>query len=270
VKTFISLALAGLLTSTALAVVSVQVYRADEQTPLEWVDPNIPDVYRDIMVGTRLTLFVVSDAPASIWSGGLWVSWDDWNRGTIAGRGYNEEDINFDGSVLPASGRITHILDSPTENGMDFTMSIDTAMAGEWFVLDYHAEALGTCNVGLYSVQPGDELPHDFNYLFDKPPLGDNTWIQGLSFNHVPSRDHNEDSRVDFADFAIWATRWNEPALADPNMAPPSDPNMAPPSDPNEHGAIDARDLALFCTYWLERTDVNEPATKPNVPGTAL
>ncbi len=261
-KTFISLALAGLLTSTALAVVSVQVYRGDEQTPLEWVDPNIPDVYRNIMVGTRLTLFVVSDAPASIWSGGLWVSRDDWNRGTIAGRGYNDQTINYDGSVLPASGRIAHVFDSPTENGMDFSISIDEALAGEWFVLDYRAEALGTCNVGLYSAQPEAESPHDFNYLFDVPPPGNNVWIQGLSFNHAPSQDRNDDTTVNFVDFAIWATQWNEPALADPNMATPS--------DANEPSTIDARDLALFCTYWLERTDANEPATEPNVPGTAL
>ncbi len=45
-----SLALAGLLASTALATLSLQVYRADEQTPLLPADPNIPDVYQDIMV----------------------------------------------------------------------------------------------------------------------------------------------------------------------------------------------------------------------------
>jgi hypothetical protein len=262
VKTFISLVLVILLTSTALAVVSVQVYRGDEQTPLEWVDPNIPDLYRDIMVETRLTLFVISDTPVYTWGGGLHVSWDDWNIGTVVGRGDAADPRNYDDSVLPASGREAHAMYNLGDSGVSISLDIDTALAGEWFVLDYHAEALGTCNVGLYSAQPEAESPHDFNYLFDEPPLGNNVWIQGLSFNHVPSQDHNGDTTVNFVDFAIWATQWNELVLADPNTATPI--------DPNEPSTIDARDLALFCTYWLERTDANEPAAEPNVPGTAL
>ncbi|MCJ7729293.1 MAG: hypothetical protein MUO27_05395, partial [Sedimentisphaerales bacterium] len=50
--------------------ISTRVYFRDSNTPLELADPNVPWVYRDIMVGTRLTIIVDSNASGS-WSGGL-------------------------------------------------------------------------------------------------------------------------------------------------------------------------------------------------------
>jgi len=255
VRTFIFLALAGLLTSTALAAVSVQVYRADERTPLEWADPNIPDVYQDIMVGTRLTLFVVSDANATTWSGGLQQSWDDWSKGPLAGRGYREITRNYDGSILPASGQETYIYKSPSSDGMCLSLSVDTALAGEWIVLEYHAQTLGTSNIGVYGIEPG-ELPPGYHPILGDPPPGRSVWIQGLSFNHVPTRDYDGDSVVNFADFALWANQWQETIVPDPNMATPGDLNA--------DDAVNTADLALFCDFWLERAGAPEPACEPN------
>ena len=75
-KKLLVLVLAVALTSVAAAKVWVTVYQYDGKTPLAAVDANHPDVYRDIMVGTRLTLVISSDT-ADKWSGNLELSWDD-------------------------------------------------------------------------------------------------------------------------------------------------------------------------------------------------
>jgi hypothetical protein len=252
----LTLTLAMLMVSTAAAAVSVQVYRADEATPLEWADPNIADVFRDIMVGTRLALFFISDTEEIMWSGGIQISWDDWARGTVTGRGYNEITRNYDGSILPALSKDTFICDSPGSNAMHISLGIDTGLVGEWIVLDYQAQALGTCSMGVYAVEAGGVSP-GFNPMLDDPPPARNVWIQALSFNHVPSRDYSGDAIVNFTDFAVWAARCHEPIVLDPNSTTPEE-------DLNGDDIVDGTDLALFCEYWLERTDLPETVEDPN------
>jgi hypothetical protein len=256
-----------LLASTSFAAVSVHVYRADEQTPLKWVDPNIPDVYRDIMVGTRLTLFVVSDTALPSWSGGLRIRWDDWNRGTVAARGYNEDTSNYEGSILPACGLdYGFVSNSPDDSSVKFSLAtFDPCAVGGWFVLDYCAEAVGTCIVGVFGVQ-ADEIPDEINPQYrDEPPPAGKVWTQFLSFNHVPSRDYDGDSTVNFVDFALWADQWREISLSDPNAPDPIAPNTPVTSDLNADGTVGLADLGLFCEYWLERTDIVELRPDPNV-----
>jgi len=72
------------------------------------------------MVGTRLVILLSSDTPGYYWtltspegpmcSGGtLQIPPDDWERGlgTLTGRGYNKQSMNYDGSCLPAAGQAT-------------------------------------------------------------------------------------------------------------------------------------------------------------------
>jgi len=256
VRASISLALVGFLASSVLAGVSAHVYRADEITPLTWADPNIPDVYQDIMVGTRLTVFVGSDTAMPHWSGGLLISWEDSERGTLSGRGYNEQTGNHEGSILEASGVLTFV-NGPKrkEFGVGINLSVESATVGEWIVLDYHAEAIGICDVELYSDKPIEDLPGDW-------PPAETLWIQGLTFNHVASRDHNDDDIVNFEDFAMFADQWRSMAPADPNVG------LAP--DPNAVAVVDIADLTLFCEYWLQRTDIEDPLSEPNTPSTEL
>lgn len=257
-----------LLASTAFAAVSVHVYRADEETPLEWVDPNTPDVYRDIMVGTRLTFFFVSDVVVSTWSGGLRIPWDDWNRGTVTARGYNEDTFNYEGSILPACGLgYGYLSESQDGNGFKFGLGVyDPCAAGEWAVLDYRAKALGSCTVGVFGVDC-DGVPPEIDPRFGgEPPPAGRVWTQALSFNHVPSRDYNGDSMVDFVDFALWADRWQEISFPDPNAPDPNAPNLPAAHDLNADAMIGLADLGLFCDYWLERTDTVQLMPDPNVP----
>ena len=255
-KAVVSAVLIGAIAATSLAGVRARVYRADEVTPLPWADPNIPDVYQDIMVGTRLTILVGTDEALSLWSGGLLMQWEDWDRGILAGRGYNEETGKFEGSILGASSEDMLVVDNPSPQDMRFTFRVDYPVVGEWLVLDYYALATGNCDVGLYTTDPAHEVPDDFNPKFDDPPPGRTHWLQGLTFNHVPSRDYNDDDVVDFADFALLAGQWRGTV--------PADPNATAKADLDGDEAVELADLAMFCDYWLERTDIVDPNSEPN------
>lgn len=272
-KRFIATACIVLATSTAGAAVSAHVYRADEQTPLPWADPNVPDVYRDIMVGTRLAIFITSDEGGT-WYGELRNSLSKWAIGSVSGREEDPEAWGYEGSVLPAAdhrGTLVADYHGPgDERGLWFDCAAST-IAGEWFVVDYLAKAVGTCDLGLYAAEETTDLPSGIEPGPDDVPTVDIVTIQSLSFNHVPSRDLNLDDIVDFVDFALLADRWKT-RPPDPNQLQATavvDPNTSPSPDLNADDVIDTADLVLFCTYWLERTDVNQPAADPNAPGGA-
>ncbi len=86
-KRFWVLALAAAMTPIAAARVWVTVYQYDGKTPLAAVDANHPTVYRGIMVGTRLTLVISSDANDP-WGGELVLPLDDSPYAKLSGRGY--------------------------------------------------------------------------------------------------------------------------------------------------------------------------------------
>jgi hypothetical protein len=268
-----------LFASAALAAVSATVYLADEQTPLPFTDPNTPGVYRDIMAGTRLTIFVSSDTNEP-WSGRFWHSWENAAIGAVAGRDGDPNTLGYGASVLPAAGeRNVRVADFANQmgTGLDLLPARE-AVPGEWFVVDYHARAVGDCELGLYEIkEPGDQPVDWFPGLGEEPPPAQFVAIQGFTFHHVPSRDFHPDHLVNFADFAVLAGAWqavpldpNEPDAStseDPNQPgppAPQDTNVVLNPDLNADGVVGAPDLALFCEYWLERTDVNEPPTDPN------
>jgi hypothetical protein len=105
------------------------------------------------------------------------------------------------------------------------------AYPGDWFVVDYYAQQAGFCVVEFYDSSTGVD-----------------TLIQTLSFTHVPSRDFNRDSIVDFQDFARFAAQWRS-AASDPSSGPTADLDL------DADGRVDLADLASFCRYWLEQID---------------
>lgn len=246
-----SLILVGLLGSTVAAGISAHVFLADEATPLALADPNVPDVYRDIMVGTRLAIVVTSDM-ASGWGGALWLSRANLDTGIVSARGDNPAYpfFSYEGSCLPAAGTNALVTAAADASGLSFhLLSSWDAVPGPWFILDYQAKAVGECSVGLYGyaastdvvTEPNPDDPGD-------PPPFEAVLIQVLSFQHVVSRDCNADTLVNFADFAVLAGRWRQTFVSDPNET------MA--VDLNGDDRIDVCDLVLFSDYWLERTDV--------------
>lgn len=243
--------------SVASAEVFVTVYRCDGKTPLAPKDPNTPHVYTDIMVGTRLVLIVSSDKPwpQNYWWGSLLCSEDDWERGKLLGRGYDPNSLNknYRGSYLPAAGLERPGGHSPLVtfhrytwlNSIGFELrTVYGATTGDWFILDYDAEDIGLCNVGLF----------DYDLSFDVPK-------ETHTFNHVPSRDFDGNGIVNFADFASMASHWRQ--SADPNSA------VRRPWDINASQLVNLSDLAIFADYWLVRTDC-AAASEPNAPAGGL
>jgi len=222
------------IASVSAAEVFVHVFRCDGKTPAPLADPNVPNAYGDIMVGTRLVLLVSSDT-GGIWWGGLQLTWDDWERGQLTGRGSdsNSPPLNCRDSVLPAAGsQATATFMVPT-GWARFDLSTNRdAVPGDWFVLDYHALEAGTCRIGLFDYDAD---------LFTPQKV--------LSFTNVPTRDFKSDTIVNFKDFALLASQWRQATVLEPNAVSPYDLDA--------DRFIGPRDIERFSDYWLQRTDCN-------------
>jgi len=169
------------------------------------------------------------------------VSAEDWDVGTLAPRGAEPaySDSRLEASAVTSI--VTVVVAWLDQFGIQLVAYGD-AVAGDWFVLDYHAETVGSCDVALYDLDWNLETP-----------------IEILSLTHVPTRDFDGDTLVNFADFALLAARWHQ--------GPDTDPNAVASPDLNGDGWVDPLDVALFSEFWIDRTDCNEPLNRPTVEG---
>jgi hypothetical protein len=239
-------ALVAALTPVAAGKVWVSVYQHDGKTPLAAVDADHPNVFREIMVGTRLTLVISSDTGED-WVATLLLSWDDAKYGKLSGRGLTPPPpvgafrfSAYKDSALNAAGTKAYVRDMVGIYGVGLELWTDifpyigggghAAYPGDWFVVDYYAEQIGPCVVRFYDSSAGDD-----------------TLLQTLSFTHVPSRDFNHDTLVDFEDFARFASYWR--SAADPGSGPTADLDL------KADGRVDLADLAAFSRYWPEQID---------------
>ena len=214
------------MTSTAIGEVSVRVCLADGNTPFPPLDPNDPCVYPDVMVGTKLTIIVSSDTGGS-WTGDLAITGEDMNYGVLSARDFNVTTDDWEGSRFPEAGTGARVRNWEEAGIYGFQLlGHSSAVAGDWFIIDYNAIAVGDCNVGFYE---------DFELVYE------------LSFSHVRTRDFNNDTKVDFADFALFALYWQETDCIGPNWCEGADLDI--------DGSVDIYDLALFVEYWLEKTE---------------
>lgn len=223
------------MVSVATGKVSTRVCVADGNTPFLPVDINLPIIkYPDIMVGTKLTIIVDSNV-AEDWIGALVIEDDHRNYGVLSARGpliFGD----WSGSHLEAAGdyALVNYREEPSEPNIDgFSLYTDWDIeAGDWFIIDYNATNIGDCNVILYE---------------SDPPFGPDILINYLEFTHVRTRDFDKTTKVDFSDFAILASYWQE---SDCN-----DPNWCGGADLDTDGNVDFNDVKLFTGYWLEETD---------------
>ena len=207
-----------------------RVYLADGNTPLELADANVPFVYRDIMVGTKLTIIVDSNI-AEPWSGSLAIADANIGYGVLSARG-PKVDEDWSGSHFGAAGNEAAVYDWEETgiDGFDLYTGSTGIQAGDWFIIDYNAINIGTCDVGFYD--------HGGPGGMDEPAYY-------LVFSHVPTRDFNIDTKVDFADFAVFASYWQQGC---------SEPSWCEGTDLDTNGNVGFDDLMLFADYWLEET----------------
>jgi len=223
------------MVSVASGEVSTRVCFADGNTPFLPVDSNLPIIeYPDIMVGTKLTIIVDSNV-AEDWSGCLIIKDANMNYGVLSARGpliFGD----WSGSHLEAAGENALVIDWE-EPGIDgFSLytdwDLDNIDTGDWFIIDYNATNIGDCNVGFYE---------------SDPPFGEDILINYLGFTHVRTRDFNDDTNVDFADFAVLALYWG--------LTNCDELNWCDGVDLNTDRIVDFNDVMLFTDYWLEKTD---------------
>jgi hypothetical protein len=182
------------------------------------------------MVGTKLTIIVDSNV-AEYWYGGVLIIEEAnmANIGRLYGRDY--DGYGYPGSCLPAAGIDAAIWDTYIYLGPGFELyGGDDPNVGDWFIFDYNAIGIGDCNVAFY----------DYNVSETEP-------IHTLTFYHVRTRDFNNDTKVDFRDFAVLASYWQ---VTDCN-----DPGWCRGTDLDVDGDVDSNDLMLFVECWLERTE---------------
>jgi len=242
VKKLLALILALGIVPIAAGQITLEVYEADGETPFDCND--------DIMVGTKHTLIVSSDSN-DYWSGGLFIEGQDRAYGTLAGRSLDPNARDYADSHSENAGdfaKVTAWKDSSiwgfdlyTFYPVDGNSEDNSTVVGEWFIIDYKADDVGDCNVGFY----------DYNISWSDPNYF-------LSFYHTPTRDLSFDKKVNFDDFAIFASQWDANDCNDPNWCKGSDLDL--------DGHVDCYDLELFAKYWLWETSDVEPGEDPNDP----
>ena len=242
-RTVIWMCLLLCASSVASATVCVRVCRTDEITPLEPVEPNMvfdcndrgtAFAYRDIMVGTRLVMIVDSNAGGE-WSGGLLMGDPDRAYGELYGRDFNDRWNDWEGWGYPEAGENAHVnhLADINYTGFMFYGDENTAVAGDWYIIDYEALVVGECNVGFYF----------YDTFATEDPL---TLLHELQFTHVPTRDFSGDTIVDFRDFCHFMEYWLRVDC--------TDPEWCEGADIDRNGVVDRRDVGKFAEYWLEET----------------
>ena len=215
---------------TATAAVSVRVCLADGNTPLEPADPNIPFVYPEIMVGTKLTIIVDSNMGGD-WSSDLTIEGEFLDYGLLSARDFNDITGDWEGSRFEAAGYGARVYDWVEAGIRGFWLDGDiSATPGDWFIIDYLATKVGRCEVGFY----------DRSVSWDDP-------VCHLVFSHVATRDFDQDTGVGFVDFVLLASSWQETKC--------SDPDWCEGADLDADGDVDVTDLAMFADYWLESTE---------------
>lgn len=240
-RTFLSVAVVVVLTASVGAEVYLTVYTPDQGTVLS-PDPNT-GCYT-VMAGTRLPIVVSSDTGDVPWSGALSIWAPFWEYGQLSGRGRDDDPnlttLSYPDSALEAAGlfpSVDFVCVHLAYSSFFGLLADRRSLPGDWFVLDYRAEKAGYCEVNLFEYETSYETP-----------------TQTLCFEHVPSRDFNDDKIVNFVDFALLAAQYR--SMADPGT----------PFDIDDNALVDAWDIDLLNDYWLTATDANEPLVEEPPP----
>jgi hypothetical protein len=131
---------------------------------------------------------------------------------------------------LPAAGEFAYagIVEYPGY-GLEFYGGEEPDV-GDWFIIDYNAIGIGDRDVAFYDYSTSTTIP-----------------VCTLVLHQVPTRDFNKDTKVDFSDFAMLASYWQETDCGSIDDCEGTDLDT--------NGNVDLEDLRLFALFWLEKTE---------------
>lgn len=183
----------------------------------------------EMMVGTQVSLVVSSDAN-SIWSGGLYLRNENRTLGSLSGRVRDPNSRDWLGSHLPAAGPAAKVKQWKDSYIAGFDLYTDELIPhpGPWFVIDYTATALGDCTIEFY----------DYRYSWTEcdPNLT-------LTLHQTPTRDFNQDQRVNLTDLALFTRHWQHTGCNAPALCIGADMDL--------DGTVGLTDLLAFSDFWL-------------------
>lgn len=215
------------LISSVNAKITVSVYESDGMTLFDG---------RKIPVGTELKLIVASDAD-DFWRGGLFLRDGSRDLAALSGSGYDPNTWDWTECHYSSAGLealVTWWEDSVIE-GFDLFSDPSGRAPGNWFCIDYTALAPGDPNVGIY----------DYSVSWDEPN-------DSIVFCQVPQSDFNLDGLVNFLDYMLLASCWQEDDC--------TDSIGCRKADLDADGVVDSGDLMLFAADWLwGAPEPNEP-----------
>ncbi|HUW17923.1 MAG TPA: hypothetical protein VMW16_01320 [Sedimentisphaerales bacterium] len=249
-KKLLILTLALAMAPVTLGQVTLKVCEADGMTPF--------DCNSGVMVGTSLTLIVTSDTN-DYWAGGLFIEGQNRLLGTLAARDYDPNTDDWTGSHTENAGDFAYVVQWKDSSIWGFDMytfypvdgnNDSSTQPGDWFTIDYHADDVGDCNVKFY------------NYRTEWNDANCYVTSSHITIHNVPTRDLTSDQIVNFDDFAIFASHWN-----DSNC---DDPNWCDGADLDRDGDVDYNDVELFVDFWLwpssDQTQGGGGNPEPNEP----
>jgi len=195
--------------------------RGEVTTGVFFADSNSPVEYQEIMVGTELAIVISSDS-AEYWEGSIALMDESQNKAILS---------NAKAFIAAGMENLVQDWNNVGIQGYDLKSGVFAVQTGDWFIVNYSATEVGDCNVAFF-----DEISYSPPYV---PTYN-------IEFSHVPTRDFDGNTKVDFADFALLASQWNR--------SEDEFPNWCQAADIDASGTVDANDLMLFTDYWLERT----------------
>jgi hypothetical protein len=225
-----------MLSGAVYAQVFVQLCDPCDLTPL---------LANQVMVGKQCSLQIYSDAN-DLWSGGLFLSGEDREKGVLQGRGKDPNSRDWKGSHPEAAGPMAKVYawNDSEIGGFDFYTSEYSCQAGMWFLVDYQALQPGNCSIGYYN--------HSFSWTQPDPN-------NPILIENIPNVDFYVDGVVDFKDFMIFASHWLEEEC--------SEPEWCQQADVDKDGEVGLTDMTLFAQYWLWGTSgYPYPVVTPSEP----
>lgn len=201
------------------AEITLEVFGRESGQKLESIqDDGFTWLYPDIMAGSQLVIIISSDTSSSNWYGELYIS-DPYRQ-------YGQLENS---TVLQAagSGAWTDGFQDSNESGF-FFIGGSNMIAGDWFATDYTATEQGDC---IIAFRNGD-------VSMTEP-------VSCISFNHVRTRDFNDDGIVNLQDFAILASKWQTQC---------NDVGDCENVDLDDSQSVDFADIELMKHFWLHNT----------------